>query len=111
LKEGIDPEELITAAGHYAAHVISEKIEERYIKLAANFIGGDKTWKEYLSAKPTQRNPRSSQGCSRLQFNEAERAIIQAAEQAGRQRVAAQRATAVSQTSGAQAEMGPCRAS
>ncbi|MBW2084470.1 MAG: phage replisome organizer N-terminal domain-containing protein [Deltaproteobacteria bacterium] len=49
LKEDFKSEDLINAAKNYAAYCQKEKIEERFIKHAATFLGPDKPFEEYIN--------------------------------------------------------------
>lgn len=67
LREGISPETLICAAGYYAEYCMANRLEERYIKHPATFLGPSRPFEDYLK-------PRAEPGAGKIRrpWNELE---------------------------------------
>lgn len=57
VKAGADPDELIAAARHCAAHVEAIGTEERFIPLPATFLGPQRKWLDFRSGPPEAPRP------------------------------------------------------
>lgn len=67
LREGISSETLICAAGYYAEYCTANRLEERYIKHPATFLGPSRPFEDYLK-------PRAEPGVGKIRrpWNELE---------------------------------------
>jgi len=55
LKEGVDAQVLIRAAGNYAAECDQDNVETKYIKLPATFLGPSRPYEDYTNGIPATR--------------------------------------------------------
>jgi hypothetical protein len=62
VRDGTSSDQMITAAQNYAKECKILGTEERFIKLAATFIGPNKPFEEYINWQPLQNKPNSA-GC------------------------------------------------
>jgi len=54
VKSGVDPDDLLRAAKHYAEYVEAAGTEERYIKHPSTFLNDDR-WRDWLQPRPLPR--------------------------------------------------------
>lgn len=54
IKDGVNPQDIISAAGNYAAYCEASQTEDRYMKHGSTFLGPNKPYEDYITYSPSQ---------------------------------------------------------
>lgn len=67
IAEGIEAKDLVASARHYAAYVLQQGTDDRYVAYGSTFLGPKRKWEDFVAGVP--QDQRRSQGLSNGQRN------------------------------------------
>lgn len=53
--EGVDPQDLVASARHYAAYVLQHSTDDRYVAYGSTFLGPKRKWEDFVAGVPEDR--------------------------------------------------------